>query len=151
MATQTQLTFEQFEKHQDDGMKHELVEGAHIVLPPAKTGHSYVPHRLLRVLQPYVDEHRLGDIRVEAGFRLSSNTWLQPDVSFLRTPQLDAAAPDGYFEGAPALAIEIASESNTAAQLDLKMELYFAHGLRRYGWYTRERGGCARTSRMATA
>lgn len=28
----------------------------------------------------------------------------------------------------PALAIEVASESNTAAQLDLKMELYFAHG-----------------------
>jgi Uma2 family endonuclease len=35
---------------------------------------------------------------------------------------------DGYLEGAPALAIEVASESNTAAQLDLKMELYFAHG-----------------------
>jgi Uma2 family endonuclease len=36
--------------------------------------------------------------------------------------------PDGYFEGSPALAIEVASDSNTAAQLDLKMELYFAHG-----------------------
>ncbi len=109
-------------------MKHELLEGEHITLPPPKSGHSNVQHRLLRALQPYVDEHRLGDVRLEAGFRLSADTWLQPDVSFLRIAQLKATAPDRYFEGAPALAIEVASESNTAAQLDLKMELYFAHG-----------------------
>jgi Uma2 family endonuclease len=35
--------------------------------------------------------------------------------------------PNGYLEGSPALAIEVASESNTAAQLDMKMEQYFAH------------------------
>ena len=39
-----------------------------------------------------------------------------------------AATTERILEGAPALAIEVASESNTAAQLDLKMELYFAHG-----------------------
>jgi Uma2 family endonuclease len=59
---------------------------------------------------------------------LSEDTWVQPDVSFLRTSQLRRTRPGGYFEGAPALAIEVASDSNTAAQLDLKMELYFAHG-----------------------
>jgi Uma2 family endonuclease len=53
---------------------------------------------------------------------------VQPDVSFLRTVQLETAPPDGYFEGAPALAIKVVSESNTAAHLDQKMELYFAHG-----------------------
>jgi Uma2 family endonuclease len=70
----------------------------------------------------------LGDVRIETGFKLSPDTWVQPDVSFLRSAQLHGARPDGYFEGAPALAIEVASESNTAAQLDLKMELYFVHG-----------------------
>jgi Uma2 family endonuclease len=79
-------------------------------------------------LQPYVDQHGLGDVRIEAGFKLSEDTWVQPDVSFLRTSQLRSTPPGGYFEGAPALAIEVASESNSAAQLDLKMELYFAHG-----------------------
>jgi Uma2 family endonuclease len=128
MATRTLLTFEQFEKYPDDGHKHELLQGEHIVMPPPKSYHSDVQHLLLRILQPYVDKHGLGDIRVEAGFRLSEDTWVQPDVSFLRTAQLRSARPGGYFEGAPALAIEVASESNTAAQLDLKMELYFAHG-----------------------
>lgn len=128
MATRTLLTFEEFEKYRADGCKHELVKGEHITLPPPKSRHSNIQHRILRALQPYVDEHRLGDIRIEAGFKLADDTWLQPDVSFLRTAQIEAAPPDGYFEGAPALAIEVASESNTAAGLDLKMELYFAHG-----------------------
>ena len=63
-----------------------------------------------------------------AGFRLSSDTFLQPDVSFLRTAQLQAADPDGYLEGSPALAIQIVTDSNVGARLDLKTEQYFAHG-----------------------
>jgi Uma2 family endonuclease len=128
MATRTLTTFEEFEKYPDDGHKHELLQGEHIILPPPKSYHSDVQHLLLRVLQPYVDQHGLGDVRIEAGFKLSDDTWVQPDVSFLRTSQLRSTPPGGYFEGAPALAIEVASDSNTAAQLDLKMELYFAHG-----------------------
>jgi Uma2 family endonuclease len=122
------LTFEEFEKYPDDGHKHELLEGEHIILPPPKSYHSDVQHLLLRALQPYVDQHGLGDVRIEAGFKLSQDTWVQPDASFLRTSQLQRTRPGGYFEGSPALAIEVASDSNTAAQLDLKMELYFAHG-----------------------
>jgi Uma2 family endonuclease len=128
MATKTLLTFEQFEKYPDDGHKHELLQGEHITLPPPKSYHSDVQHPLLRILQPYVDHHGLGDVRIEAGFKLSEDTWVQPDVSFLRTSQLRSTRPGGYYEGAPALAIEVASESNTAAQLDLKMELYFTYG-----------------------
>jgi Uma2 family endonuclease len=127
MATRTLLTFQQFEKYREDGKKHELLRGEHVIMPPAKSRHSDVQHHLLRALQPYVDKHGLGDVRIEAGFKLSSDTWVQPDVSFLRTIQL-RNTPEGYFEGAPALVIEVASESNTAAQLDLKTELYFAHG-----------------------
>lgn len=128
MSARTLLTFEQFEQFPDDGMKHELLQGEHIILPPPKLRHSNLQHKLLRALQPYVDQHQLGDVRIEAGFKLSKDTWLQPDVSFIRTAQLTSADPDGYLEGSPAIAIEVASESNTAAQLDQKLGLYFAHG-----------------------
>src|SRR5450755_1737014 len=71
---------------------------------------------------------RLGEVHIEAGFKLSADTWLQPDVSFIRAAQIQKTDPNGYCEGSPALAVEVASDSNTAAQLDLKIELYFAHG-----------------------
>jgi Uma2 family endonuclease len=128
MSTRTLQTFEQFEQFHDDGMKHELLKGEHIVLPPPKPRHSDVQHRLLLLLWPYVKEHQLGGVRIESGFKLSSDTWLEPDVSFLRAAQIQANDPDHYYEGAPALAVEVVSDSNTAAQLDLKMQQYFAQG-----------------------
>jgi Uma2 family endonuclease len=128
MSARTLLTFEQFEQLHDDGLKHELLQGEHIVLPPFKFDHNTLQHRLLFLLHAYFLKHGLGDVRLEAGFKLSTDTWLQPDVSFIRAAQLQRPRPRGYLEGAPAVAIEIASESNTAAQLDRKMEQYFAHG-----------------------
>ncbi len=128
MPTRTLLTFEQFEKYQDDGAKHELVQGEHITLPPPKLRHTRVQQNLQDALRPYVRDHGLGEVHIEAGFKLSPESWLQPDLSFVRAAQVQRADPNYYYQGAPALAIEVASESNTAAQLDLKMELYFAHG-----------------------
>jgi len=128
MGTRTLLTVGQFEQYQDDGQKHELIEGEHIIMPPPKRPHTRVQQNLQDALRPYVREHRLGEVHIEAGFKLSPKTWLQPDVSFVRSAQMERGDPNEYYEGSPALAIEVASESNTAAHLDLKMELYFAHG-----------------------
>ncbi len=128
MSARTLLTFEQFEQLHDDGLKHELLEGEHIVLPPPKTRHTLIQENLAGALRPYVKERRLGRVHTEAGFKLSSDTWLQPDVSFVRNSQIKKSDPDEYYDGTPAIAIEVASESNTAAQLDRKIEQYFAHG-----------------------
>jgi Uma2 family endonuclease len=128
MGLSPSLTFEEFEKYEDDGMTHELIQGEHVVTPPANILRSLVRHNLHDTLRPYVREHQLGEVYIAAGFKVSSDTFMKIDASFIRTAQLARTKPDGYFEGAPALAIEVASESNTAAQLDLKMELYFAHG-----------------------
>jgi Uma2 family endonuclease len=128
MTIRTLLTFEQFEQYEDDDMVHELIQGEHVVTPPANILRSLVRHNLHDALRPYVRKHQLGEVYIAAGFQLSSDTFLKTDASFIRTAQIARTKPDGYLEGAPALAIEVASESNTAAQLDLKMELYFVHG-----------------------
>ncbi len=129
MDTRTLQTFEQFAQYPDDGMKHELLKGEHIVVPPPKSRHTRVQQKLQDVLRPYVlEQQRLGEVHIEAGFKLSSDSWLQPDVSFVRSSQIHSSDPDGYYEGAPALAIEVASDSNSAPQLDLKIDQYFSHG-----------------------
>ena len=128
MPARTLLTFKEFERFQEDGKKHELLEGEHITLPPPKRRHTRVQQNLQDALRPYVQQHQLGEVHIEAGFKLSPNTWLQPDLSFVRSSQIERGDPNEYYEGAPALAIEVASDSNTAAQFDLKLELYFAHG-----------------------
>jgi Uma2 family endonuclease len=122
------VTFEQFEQFPDDGMKHQLLKGEHIVVPPPKLRRTRIQQKIQDVLRPFVREQGLGEVHIEAGFRLTADTWLQPDVSFVTSSQIQSSDPSGYYQGAPALAIEIVSDSNTAAQLDLKTQLYFANG-----------------------
>ena len=67
----------------------------------------------------------LGEALVEAGYRIGRN-WMVPDVSVTHAGQ-----PEGkYLEGAPALAIEVISESIAAQMMQRKMRLYFGHGAR---------------------
>jgi Uma2 family endonuclease len=128
MSARTLETFEQFEQFQDDGLKHELLEGEHIAVPPANFKHNTISHNLLWILKQYVSQNKLVDVRIEAGFKLGANNWLQPDVSFIRTAHLEKPQPRGYIEDAPAIAIEVASESNTPKKLDRKRKLFFAYG-----------------------
>jgi Uma2 family endonuclease len=128
MSAAARMTFAEFEQYQDDGMKHELLLGEHIVLPRPNVRTSLIQHRLHDLLLPQLKQVGRDRVFILAGFLLSLDTFLQPDVSFVRSAHLQASDPDGYLAGAPAIAIEVASDSDTAAQLDLKMEQYFAHG-----------------------
>lgn len=60
------------------------------------------------------------------GFRLPGHTWLQPDVSITHAGQTEGQ----YYEGAPAIAIEVVTPEDRAEALDRKTELYFRHGAR---------------------
>jgi Uma2 family endonuclease len=130
MATTTNLLrWEAFERLPDDGMHREILEGELIVLPPPKSGHSRIATRVLRAL--FVLEDRgLGRVYAEAGYRLTVDpaTWIQPDVSFLREARDQAVSPEGYFTGAPELAGEVVSPSESAQDVERKIALLLAHG-----------------------
>jgi hypothetical protein len=100
MSNRTLLSFETFEKYEDDGMKHELVRGEHVITPPATIGQSRVRQNFHDMLQPYVRDQQLGEFYVSAEFKLPRDTLLKPDASFIRKSQIERTDPDGYFEGA---------------------------------------------------
>jgi Uma2 family endonuclease len=128
MSTTTLLTFEEFEKLPDEAGKLELLDGELIRMPPPKKRHMTIAHRLLFVLKPVVDsapaEARLGGVFVEMGYKIGAENWLRPDVSIEHSGQ----PCDEYLEGAPALAVEVVSESNTARDLERKQKLYLDNG-----------------------
>jgi Uma2 family endonuclease len=65
----------------------------------------------------------LGEVFSEMGYLIGSN-WVTPDVSITHAGQPEA----DYLEGAPALAIEIISKSNTAEMMQRKVKLYLENG-----------------------
>jgi Uma2 family endonuclease len=128
MGVTTLLTFEEFEALPDEPGKRELLDGELIVMPPPKLRHTRIQHRIRRLLELYVHANQLGVVYTDAGCKLGKRHWLQPDVSFVRTVQDESAGPDDYLEGAPALAVEVISESNTAEAVDRKLNEYFRGG-----------------------
>jgi Uma2 family endonuclease len=130
-TVKTQLTFEEFEQLPDQPGKQELVRGELFELPPADLKHNRISNRIGDHLKHGVRQAHarrealdLGEAFHEMGYLLRGETWLQPDVSVTHAGQ-----PEGkYFEGAPAIAVEVISPSNTAKRVEAKTGLYFECG-----------------------
>lgn len=117
-----------------DDFKHcELVRGELIMMSPGTGRHGTVIARIAYHLFGFVKTNRLGEVfDSSVGYVLARNpdTVRAPDVSFLRTERLKIQNLDAFLEGAPDLAVEVLSPSNTAAQMREKMADYFAAGCR---------------------
>jgi Uma2 family endonuclease len=124
MGTTTLLTFSEFERLPAQPGKDELLDGEHFHLPPGVRKHSAIVARIFALLMQRVDGSLPRRVQVETGYKIGEKNWVVPDVSVIYPDQ----AGDPYFEGAPEIAIEVISESNTAHQIDLKRKIYLANG-----------------------
>jgi len=128
MATKTLLTLEQFEQLPDDGMRHELDEGELISMPPTFGLHGMIQSKMDRLLGNYAERKSLGIVVVETGFRLSSDILRAPDIAFIKAERARTLDMERRFEGAPDLAVEIISPSETAADIAHKVGQYLRAG-----------------------
>lgn len=111
----------------------ELVRGELATMTPSGFTHGEVALALGGALRDYAREHSLGRVvGTDAGFVLSSepDTVRAPDIAFVRASRLPAEPITGYFPGAPDLAVEIASPSESATDLDAKVQDYLRAGTR---------------------
>jgi Uma2 family endonuclease len=130
-TVKTLLTFEEFEQLPDQPGKQELVRGELIELPPADYKHHFIAHLIYGFLKAALDQAQargetgeLGRVFHEMGYLLPGACWLQPDVSVTHAGQ----PIEKYLIGAPAIAIEVISPSNTPKRIAVKTELYFECG-----------------------
>lgn len=124
------MSWESFEKLPDgDGYHRELIEGELQILPPVKFGHTKIAKRIYDALVSAQSAAK-GQAYSEAGFKLGQNpsSWVQPDVSFVLAERTQTTPDGNYLIGAPELAIEVVSPSESAADLDRKVELLLAAG-----------------------
>jgi Uma2 family endonuclease len=114
----------------DDAMHRELVHGDLIVLPPPEFIPVWITHNIYDLLIPFADAAKLGEVFIELGFRVYTDdrTWVQPDVSFIRADRLAAFEDAKYALGAPDLAVEVISPSESAEDVNRKVDLYLAAG-----------------------
>jgi Uma2 family endonuclease len=127
------ITFEEFERLPDEPGKRELLDGEVVEMPPADREHTKFSKLIYHPLVSAVEAahsrgeaQELGEVFLEAGYKLGNNRYVQPDVSIIHAAQTYGK----YWNDAPAIAIEVVSDSNIARQMEKKIDLYFRHGAR---------------------
>lgn len=125
------MTAEEFYYAQPDDLRTELIAGQMVLEPLPKPLHAGLAARIAHLLQTYTDVHPLGQVLTPAGFVLERgpDTVRGPDVSFVSEERYEAALESGIFiEGAPDLAVEVASPGDSRRKLGDKAKSYLAAG-----------------------
>ena len=116
-----------------DGSRYELSRGELVPMTPVNYNHGKIVIRLGRMLDQFVQEHGLGAVGTEIGFRLARNpdTLRAPDIAFVaRSREPQGAAAEKFAELAPDLAVEVLSPDDSASDVLKKVEEYLASGVR---------------------
>jgi Uma2 family endonuclease len=161
MATTKLTSFAEFERLDQGADEIELLKGELIRMPPPFHEHMVICERLYELLKSAVERLRqsnpalkLGRVHIEQGYWFQGEpaSWLRPDVSLTHPDQ----PVDRFYIGAPLIALEIVSASDTAPHLDEKVSEYLANGAaevwliypkRRHAWVYRASGAAHRETR----
>ncbi len=115
----------------NDGYKRELLQGE-IIMSPAGSEHGRISFLVAAAIDRHASRLGLGlVVDSSTGFRLTPDDLLSPDVGFISKARLSGMKrlPRGFFPGAPDLAVEVLSPSDTPGRTHDKLTAYFAHGV----------------------
>lgn len=127
MATTTSLmtAAELLAMSDDRSRLYELVKGELITMPPAGGEHGAIGIRTAVRIGVLVEQNDLGVIfNSDTGFIIESDpdTVRAPDVSFLRKENIPPGGiPKGFIPGAPDLAVEVISPSDSYTEVAEKV------------------------------
>ena len=132
MSTSIEMTAEELLAMPRDGKRCELVEGELRVMSPAGNEHGAITVRLTWRLAKYIEQNHLGTVfAAETGFIVgrSPDTVRAPNIAFVSQTRLDATGDvEGYWPGAPDLAVEVTSPSDSFSEVEAKAPCWLAAG-----------------------
>lgn len=129
----TRLTYDDFVRFPDDGLRHELIDGVHYVTPSPATRHQQLSGRLHLAIGSYLEAHPEAGHVFYAPFDVIFSRWdvVEPDLLFIAADQREILT-NANVQGAPALVIEILSPGTRRRDLGIKRQLFERGGVREY-------------------
>lgn len=116
----------------NSGKRYELVAGELRVMSPSGWSHGKIVGKLHNRLGYFIEKHDLGIIfGAETGFRLASDpdTVRAPDFAYIAKANLPDPLPgQGFWPGAPDLAVEVLSPYDRTGEVDEKINAWLNAG-----------------------
>ena len=131
--TATKLTYEDYLLFpDDDGLRHEILDGEHHVSPSPNVRHQTVLQNLHRELDAFVRPRRLGKLFcVAIDVLLGKHDVAVPDLLFVRTERVGMFTAANC-QGAPDLLVEVLSPSGRKRDEVIKRDRYEQTGVAEY-------------------
>jgi Uma2 family endonuclease len=113
--------------------RYELLKGELRRMSPAGHTHGKVAARVTAHLLKFVEDNGLGEVyAAETGFivRRAPDTVRAPDVAFVRAEKLHESpqSVEGFFQGAPDVAVEVVSPSDSYSEVEGKVAEWLEAG-----------------------
>lgn len=115
----------------EEGYSHEVVNGELVMSPKNNWFHGDICAHLITAMRTFADTHHLGAVwDSSTGFWMENLNCRAPDISFVRKERLRGLKrrEARFFQGAPDLAVEILSPSNTRRDVDERLADFFSSG-----------------------
>jgi Uma2 family endonuclease len=127
------LTYDDYVLFPEDGQRHELIDGEHVVTPTPNRKHQAVSVNLIGLIWPYLQQHPIGRI-FAAPFDviLSEFDVVEPDLLYVSRQRFSEIETSPWVRGAPNLVVEIGSPSTRKRDATIKRRLYERFGVEEY-------------------
>ena len=127
------LTYDDFLKFPDDGLRHEIIDGVHYVTAAPNLRHQDLIGRLYLALGNFLASHPgIGHAflsPVDVIFTI--HDVVEPDLVFVAADQR-AIMTEKNIQGSPAIVVEVLSKSTRSRDERIKKELFERGGVREY-------------------
>jgi Uma2 family endonuclease len=121
-----------FYEWMDEDMKTEFINGEIVVHSPAFDKHNSVVMFLSTLLNAFVNERDIGQVRVEKALvELTRNSY-EPDICYFGPEKAATITPEMLYYPAPDLVVEVLSKSTKKNDREIKFDDYAAHGVAEY-------------------
>lgn len=135
MSVKQLITIEDlWEMPEKPGVRFELVDGELVEVPGAGAVHTMIMVTLFKLLSECSQRHQYGIVFPDGlGYILSPHPGRLriPDVSFVSRDRIPSTGiPEGFWPGAPDLAVEIVSPNDRAEDVHAKVGEYLEAGAR---------------------
>lgn len=129
----TRFTYDDFVLFPDDGKRHEIIDGEHVVTPSPNVRHQRLVRRLLVEIELYLKTNpRAGEVfSAPLDVVLSHFDVVEPDLLFVAGDQTDILT-EKNIQGAPALVVEVLSKGTRKRDAQIKRRLFERTGVREY-------------------
>jgi Uma2 family endonuclease len=117
----------------DDGLRHELLDGEHVVTPSPAVAHQLILWDLSREIANFLDAHPVGTaLAAPFDVKLSLFTVLVPDLVYFTAERFARVVNEKHAVAAPDLVVEILSPGTRRRDKGRKRAIYEREGVAEY-------------------